>query len=214
VYDDARGRVCALVAGLSSAQLDSTVPATPEWSARQVVAHLTGVAVDTVRGHREGAPGPSWTAPQVADREGRPLQEVVAEWAEAAPAVCAGIARREVALPVVHDTLTHEADLREAFGLGRLPVDVVDAALGVLVNPVVAGAVRDGALVVRAGGREWAAGAGEPTTVTVEAYELYRGLISRRSRRQMRAWEWAGDAERYVDALPVFGPRDDDQPLA
>lgn len=49
--------------------------------------------------------------------------------------------------------------------------------------------------------------------VTVESYELYRGLISRRSRRQMRAWDWSGDVERYVDALPVFGPRDDDQPL-
>jgi hypothetical protein len=29
----------------------------------------------------------------------------------------------------------------------------------------------------------------------------------------MRAWDWKGDAAPYVDALPVFGPRDDDQPL-
>jgi hypothetical protein len=47
----------------------------------------------------------------------------------------------------------------------------------------------------------------------VDPYELYRGLFSRRSRAQMRAWAWSGNAERYVDRLPVFGPRDDDQPI-
>jgi uncharacterized protein (TIGR03083 family) len=175
IYDDARRRVCELAAALTPEQLDTTVPATPAWTARQLVAHLTGVASDTVHGRREGAPGPAWTAAQVAVREGRPLDDVVSEWADVAPGVVEALAARRIPLPIVHDVLTHEADLREAFGLGRLPGPVVDAALKVLVKPIVQGAAREGALVVRAGEREWAAGEGEPTTLTVEPYELYRG---------------------------------------
>ena len=82
--------------------------------------------------------------------------------------------------------------------------------------PKAAGAVVQGAgaLVVRAGEREWRGDDAAPeATLTVDPYELYRGVISRRSRAQMLAWEWTGDAEGYVDRLPVFGPRLDDQPV-
>jgi hypothetical protein len=65
-------------------------------------------------------------------------------------------------------------------------------------------------LVLRTGTAAWRGGRGEPvTTVEVEVYELYRGLMSR---RQMRAWNWSVDATIYLDALSLFGPRDDDQP--
>ncbi|MGQ0576595.1 MAG: maleylpyruvate isomerase family mycothiol-dependent enzyme [Pseudonocardia sp.] len=215
IYDESRRRVCELAATLSPEQLDTTVPATPEWTARELVAHLAGVASDAVHGRTDGAPGPAWTAPQVADRAGRSVDELAAEWAEAGAQVRAALTERRMPLQIVHDALTHEADLREAFGLGPLPADVVERAVGSVAKAVVKGVAGEGALVVRAGGQEYRGGAGdaEPTTLTVDSYELYRGLISRRSRTQMRAWDWSGDAERYVDALPVFGPRDDDQPL-
>jgi uncharacterized protein (TIGR03083 family) len=211
IYDDARRRVCALAAGLSEEQLASPVPATPDWTARQLVAHLVGVASDLVHGRRDGAGGPAWTSRQVAEREGRALDELVDEWAQDGPGVRDLIAQRRLPLQVVHDVLTHEADLREAFGLGRLPADIVDAVLPKAAGPVVQGA---GALVVRAGGREWCGGDAAPdATLTADPYELYRGMISRRSRAQMLAWDWTGDAECFVDRMPAFGPRHDDQPV-
>jgi uncharacterized protein (TIGR03083 family) len=211
VYDAARTRIGDLVTTLSPAQLDTVVPGTPEWTARQVVAHVAGVAANAVDGRMEGWPGPEWTAAQVRERAGRSLDAVLAEWAGTAPAVCAGIAQRRIPAAIVHDVLTHEADLREAFGGGALPPPAVDAALAVLVRLVLRRI--DGALVVRAGEREWSAtGTGPPAAVAVAPYELFRGLMSRRSRAQVRAWDWTGDATPYVDALPVFGPRDDDQP--
>lgn len=214
LYDDSRRRTCELAAGLTPEQLDTTIPATPQWTARQLVAHLTGVASDAVHSRTDGAPGPAWTEPQVTERDGRALDDVIAEWAEVGAGVRDALAARTFPLQIVHDALTHEADLREAFGLGLLPAEVVDVALPNVAKPVVRRAAGDGALVVRAGAHEWRGGEGEPTTLTVDAYELYRGLISRRSRAQMRAWDWSGDGERYVDALPVFGPRDDDQPTS
>ena len=211
IYDDARRRVCELAAGLTEEQLASTVPATPDWTARQLVAHLAGVASDLVHDRRDGAGGPAWTSRQVAEREGRTLDDLVAEWAQDGPGVRDLIAQRRLPLQVVQDVLTHEADLREAFGVGRLPAEVVDAVLPKAAGPVVKAA---GSLVVRADGREWGGDDTTPeATLTVDGYELYRGLISRRSRAQMLAWDWTGDAEHYVDRLPVFGPRHDDQPI-
>jgi uncharacterized protein (TIGR03083 family) len=208
---DARRRVCELAAGLTEEQLGSSVPATPDWTARQLVAHLAGVASDLIHDRHDGAGGPEWTHRQVAEREGRTLDALVAEWAQDGPGVRDLIGQRRLPVRVVHDVLTHEADLREAFGLGRLPTDAVDAVLPKAAEPVVKLA---GALVVRAGGREWRGGDAAPeAALLVDAYELYRGLISRRSRAQMLAWDWTGDAERYVDRLPVFGPRHDDQPI-
>jgi hypothetical protein len=51
------------------------------------------------------------------------------------------------------------------------------------------------------------------TELRADPYELFRGLLSRRSRAQMRAWDWAGNPEPYLSSLPAFGARDDDQPI-
>ncbi|MCV7152718.1 hypothetical protein [Mycolicibacterium pyrenivorans] len=65
------------------------------------------------------------------------------------------------------------------------------------------------------GDDEWHCGAGD-TTVTLHAdgYELLRAMFSRRSRRQIRAWNWSpAPSMQIVDAFGFFGPRDDDQPI-
>jgi hypothetical protein len=49
--------------------------------------------------------------------------------------------------------------------------------------------------------------------VAVDDYELFRGLFSRRSRSQMRAWGPPALTDEQLDELPLFGPRDDDQPV-
>lgn len=214
IYDDSRRRVCALAADLGEARLDRRVPGSPEWTARQVVAHLTGCASDALHGRMDGAPGAAWTARHLAERAGAPLDAVVAEWAELGPRAREALAARRVPARLVVDVLTHEADLREAFGCGRLPAEVVDVMLPPVAKGVVAAVATDGELVVTAGRHEFRGGSGAPrTTLDADPYELFRGLISRRSRAQMRAWSWTGDAGPYVDALPVFGPRDDDQPV-
>ncbi|MGE3286644.1 MAG: DinB family protein [Pseudonocardia sp.] len=165
LYDDSRRRVCELAASLTEEELDTRVPATPAWTARQVVAHLTGCASDALHGRTEGAPGEAWTARQVADREGRPLAAVVAEWEELGPRAREALEARKLPLRIVIDVLSHEADLREAFGRGPLPEEAVDALLPKMA-PAVVGAAGDGALVVRAGTLEMRGGDGEPTTST------------------------------------------------
>ena len=211
VYRETRGRIAELAGGLTDDELASALPGCPEWTAHDLLAHVAGVAADVVAGRVEGAPGPDWTAAQVTRRKGHPVADILAEWAENGPHIEAGLAARQISSRIVFDVLTHEGDLRE--GLGRPPADGWQPVLGLLAKQVVRRTT--GTLVIHmAGGDTFRGGEGEPVTeLTVDPYELFRGLGSRRSRAQMRAWSWSGDPAPYLEALPVLGPRDDDQPI-
>jgi len=216
LYRNSRLRVSELARSLTDEQLAGRVAGTPRWTGRQVVAHLAGVAADILAGNLDGAPQEHWTAAQVTAREGRTLAQLLAEWDEAGPAVEAGLADRSVRPVTVFDVVTHECDLRETFGLARPPAEDVHAVAGAVAKGRMRGFGGPGTLLIRAGGQEWTGGDGPPRTeLAVEPYELLRGLISRRSRRQMRAWPWdgEGDVEGLIETLPVFGARDDDQPV-
>ena len=65
LYRAARERISALV---SEPGIDPllVVPATPAWNVHDVVAHVSGIAVDGTTGNMAGAPGDEWTAAQVA----------------------------------------------------------------------------------------------------------------------------------------------------
>ena len=60
VYERCVEEVADLAAGLGPDELRHRVPATPEWSVHQVLAHLAGGAHDVVDGRMDDAPMPAW----------------------------------------------------------------------------------------------------------------------------------------------------------
>lgn len=189
-----RGNATALaelVRGLTPAQLDTPVPASPGWTTHEVVAHLAGGAADSVTGRMDGAPAPEWTARHVGERRHLPMDALAEELLSHQGAVIVS-ALDNPRPAIVWDIAVHHADLREAFGLDappeRLWRPVLDA-----VAPMMLGSI-DGAVA------------------DVAPYELFRGLFSRRSRAQMLAWGLPLTSEQ-LDGICVFGPRDDDQPV-
>jgi hypothetical protein len=178
----------AMAADLSEEQLATTVPATPEWTVGRVLCHLAGGAADALSGRMDDAPSPAWTARHVAERAGRPLEEVLGELQGNQDAVAASLEGNPFPA-LVFDIAVHHADLHEALGQHRLPehlwLPVLDA-----MRPRL-----DASLFEEA-----------------SDYEVFRGLFSRRSRAQMQAWGTALSAEE-LDGICVFGPRDDDQPV-
>jgi len=214
LYRQARGRVRELVGSLSELELAGPLPATPNWSGRDLVAHLVGVAADVASGNLAGMTTEPWTAAQIERSKGRDLDDLFAEWDETGPQLERAVAERRVTLPPVHDLAVHETDLREAHCLPRAPQDSMPPLLNSVLTVVARNnADQPGGLLVTSGDQQWRIGSGEPqASVEVEPYELYRGVFSRRSRRQLRAWPWRGDPGPYIDLLPVFGGRDDDQP--
>ena len=177
----------------------------PGWTVHQVLAHLAGSASDAVSGRMDGAPGEEWTARHVAEREGTAPAALAAELRSTQAAIAAST-EDNPRPAIVWNISVHLADLREALGL-----PVLEAALW---EPVLAAVapyrLGDVPATVVAGDDRWGAGGDE---VEVSRYELYRALFSRRSRAQMQAWGSPVLDADQLDELPVFGPRDDDQPL-
>lgn len=216
-YRGAFGRIDARARDLAAADpaaLDAPVPACPGWTVHGVVSHLTGIAVDIVGGRLRGIPDDAWTAGQVDQRRGVPVERVLDEWAPQVDTIVAALDARRMPVQVAADVLTHEGDVAEALGDPVPPEEGWCEATRLLCRGVVTHVDRPGTLTVRSGGDVWTGGGGaEPVAgVDVEPWELFRGVFSRRSAGQIRAWAWDGDPEPWLEPLCVFGLRDDDQP--
>lgn len=215
-YRAARARITTLARGLGDHQLRTPVPATPGWTAHDVLAHLAGGAADVLAGRLDGAPGDTWTARHVAERRGRPVEELLDEWERAAPAVESSLPKQHTGPNLAADAICHEADLHEALGLPRTDREHWQPFLDVMGN-FPGRRLGDSAtlLLVDELGQEWRCGSGASVTVVrVDGYELLRAVFSRRSRRQIAGWDWSPEPlDQVVDGFGAFGPRDDDQPI-
>ena len=209
VYAAGRASVARLAQGLDEAQLQRRVPGTPEWTVRELVSHLAGVCADLAAGRIDGAGTPPWTAKQVADRQGRTVDELLAEWAEHAPGVEASIDQFGTAgWRLAYDVTMHEADLREALDLP--PADT--PAHATVLDGLVALAERRIAkaglppLRLHAGDRSWGPDDAAASVRAPDEAELARALGGRRSYDRLRALDWQGDPEPYLPLLPLFPP--------
>src|SRR6266508_2739924 len=80
-YAEARGRLVELLEGLDESRLATRVPACPDWTVRDVLAHVTGVAADAAQERFFLGERDAWTEAQVGSRRGRSVAELAAEWA-------------------------------------------------------------------------------------------------------------------------------------
>jgi uncharacterized protein (TIGR03083 family) len=137
IYAAGRQRLTELVSGLPEERSRAIVPACPEWSVHDVVAHLSGVCDDVLNGNLEGVASDPWTAAQVEKRRPWTLDEVVAEWSEKAPQVEALVPYfpGRVSQQFVLDFTTHEHDVRHALGApGARASDGVDTGVQFMVE--------------------------------------------------------------------------------
>jgi hypothetical protein len=201
LYRDNLAAVTALANDLTDDELATTVPATPAWTVRDVIAHLAGCPADVITGRMDGAPAPEWTARAVSERTGLTVTDLVEEMHKNADPLIDALADNERPAPI-WDIAVHHADLHEALGKKELPRQLWQPVLDA-VAPRMLG---ERPVTVRTGADEYGAGGSE---LAVPAYELFRTLFSRRSRDQISSW--AGEA-LSPDEICIFGARDDDQP--
>lgn len=230
VYDETRRRISEFVNSLTEADQHRPVPATPDWTVHDVVAHLPGglaaVQANDFPTSFFAAPGDpdevaklnAWTARMVEERRDRPMHDVLREWEQlthAAMAMLRGEQPLPSALPsfgnrvLVTDIGVHEQDIYGAFGLVR---ERDSSARRVGTSTYVAGIwLRLGALApvrFETDGETYQAGEGEPSaTARTGRFELFRALSGRRSPEQIRAWEWSANPEPYLHLFYVYGPR-------
>ncbi len=215
---------------------DAPVPACPSWRVGDVVAHVAGLARDSVEGtvpaldlleqwrDEDVAAGrDAMTAAQVARADGLGPEEVARSWQALTPRF-APMLRGEVPFPdpapfglaavLVTDLVVHDQDVRGALGRGRAPDGPASAlalatyAFGVDYRIRQLGLPAFGLCT---GPKLRVLGQGQPAaTVSADRFELVRALAGRRSRAQILALSWEGDPGPYVGILPAYGERGDD----
>jgi uncharacterized protein (TIGR03083 family) len=202
-YKALRGRVRELVEAADPAALDAIVPATPEWRARDVLAHLVGVTDDVVNGRLDGIASNAWTQAQVDARTDRPVAELLVEWDETAPQFESMLAAApaEIAGQALFDAATHEHDLRNALGA---PGARASDALGSGWDWLIGARTRNGApaicFVDEDGERD--SGVGELVArVEASRFELFRAVSGRRTAVEVATYGW----DREPDAALLLG---------
>lgn len=211
LYVESQRRVQELVTPLDSAALDKLTPACPDWSVRDVLAHLAGAAASFGTDSFSGVGTDPWTAEHVESRRDAPVADLLAERWACTPKLENVPADHRVWLPVVHDALNHEADIRGAIGAPGLPADALASAFGLVEAVLPMKFAELGATTVELDGQPRSFGEGEPALVVrTSMFDFWRGAFGRRSEHQMRSWVVAGDAEAFARTLPVFRARETD----
>lgn len=203
-YRRVRERMLELVEGVDPT---TPVPPCPEWTVRELLAHVTGVAADVMAGRLEGAGTEPWVQAQVSARATAPIEEIAAEWTVTGPevdAICAelgdGIAQ------LIFDTVSHEQDLRNALRHPGGRDGALDIAVRWVSDAWAGGELPSGALRIVAGPVDVTRGEGNPiATAVLEPFEALRTLSGRRSSDQILALPWDGDPEPSLGAF-TWGP--------
>jgi uncharacterized protein (TIGR03083 family) len=210
-YESTRLRITELARSLSDEELARRVPATPDWTAKDLIAHMVGVAADVTTGTVQGVGSAAWTETQVSRRRGMPVEEVLAEWEALAPEIAGGLnlLPRTMSSMFVGDLVTHEHDLRGGVGRpGARDTEEVEVALDTYAFRFRRKLEKEGLphVVVSNGTKEWR-GEGEPgATVSGGSFELLRALTGRRTPAEIQSnLAWTGDAERYLPLVPLYG---------
>lgn len=231
-YEDGLRRLVALVDDLPDERLGTQVPACPQWSVRDLAAHLAGVAEDSLHGRFfEGAveawadPGlaaqrEAWTAGQVEARRDLDRDRLVAELERHGQALVRALRRGgttatdvpawQVGAPVA-DLAAHLDDLREALALPPEPDSLVGqhgfasyrAWLGLRLASRGLAPLRLADPADPTSG--WVLGGDSEPGACLEAdgHELFRAISGRRRLGDVRSWSWHGDPTPY---LPLLSP--------
>ena len=232
VYASAQQAVVRHVMNLSDEALEARVPATREWTVRDVVAHLVGdldclIRADFPRDFFESfgeaaavASLNEWTQGQIEARKGRSLDELVTEWNQLTHQILP-LMRGEQAWPdgtlffvdrvLVTDIGVHQQDIYGAAGVVR---DRNSAPVKIGTSSYLASfdmrLRRDGrmGLVVQAPDKRWVIGGDAPSAIlTIDRFELFRALSGRRSPEQIAAYDWRGDPEPLIPYFYPYGIR-------
>ncbi|MSO36788.1 MAG: maleylpyruvate isomerase family mycothiol-dependent enzyme [Acidimicrobiia bacterium] len=210
IYASVRERLSDLVRVLSDEESSTRVPACPDWSVHDTLAHLVGVVTDVSSGNLDGVGEDRWTAAQVDARRDVTITGMLDEWAQDSPGFEDGLRAfgGVMAQASVADAWNHEQDIRGALGvMGGRDLETELASLEGYIALRSADFADLAPLKFNAGETIFSTGDGEPgATVTAEPFELARMMCGRRTTAQMRSYGWDGDPEPYIAVLAKDSP--------
>lgn len=207
-WSAAHARVSALVATLDGHRLATRVPACPDWTVHDLLAHMVGLGVDVLAGHEPDDHHVAWTQAHVDARTDRDAAALLEEWADVAARLPAWM--REHGSRPLNDVVIHEQDLRGAVGvIGGRDSDGLRIVRDRMARRFASALGDLPPIALVSGAWTWCSqGEARDAVVVVEAdgFDLARALTSRRTADQLRSWTRRGDVAPYLDAFATVGP--------
>jgi uncharacterized protein (TIGR03083 family) len=181
-YIALRARVIDLLRSTPESSGNIIVPCTPEWTVRQLAAHLVGVPEDILAGRMEGVASDAWTQAQVVLFGDLTLPELADLFEGSAPQIDAIL--HNIPQPIISqfvmDAVTHEQDMRSALGVpGGRDSKAVEVGVGFFLNLI---EVSDPPLF------------NELTSTAISQWDILRSLTGRRTVEQMNSLGLDGEA--------------------
>jgi len=136
-YIALRAQVIDLLRSTPESSGNIVVPCTPEWTIRQLAAHLVGVPEDVLAGRMEGVASDAWTHAQVERYGDLTLKELADLFESSAPKIDAIIHNfpQPIISQFVMDAVTHEQDMRSALGVpGGRDSKAIEVGIGFFLN--------------------------------------------------------------------------------
>ncbi len=235
-YIEQYEHIVPILRELTPEQLQSKVPFSPEWSVKDVAAHIASEPHALVG---EGIPAGlfllqekdraarseainAFNGEQLELRRTLSLDQILEDWAADVPVMLEALrGQRPFPMPypgqdyvAVVDLAMHAQDIRN---LVDRPGDRESAGVAVALPTfgfVLGQRITEvglPALELRYDGKSRVYGESEPgASMSASRYELTRALANRRSTAQIRAYDWTGDSEPYLPIIPAYHARDDD----
>ncbi|MFW2381460.1 MAG: maleylpyruvate isomerase family mycothiol-dependent enzyme [Acidimicrobiales bacterium] len=215
VYAAVRDELIDALAAINDSSASQIVPACPEWTVKDVVAHLCGLNAELLAGVPGRLGSDEATARQVGDRESADLKQVIDEWTHMADAIGERLSEDEtMAIALLADLVIHVYDLAEVLDQPTVKAATATPTSAHRYVPGLQKRVADRtgvALTVDlSDGTSWPAPDGDaPTAVTVRTspHEFLRGVTGRLRREEVQAFDWSTDPTDILDrAWNQYGP--------
>jgi uncharacterized protein (TIGR03083 family) len=205
-YEASRLRIDAIARGRTPDEVSTMVPCCPKWTAKDLVAHVTGVLEDRCANRLPSSGFVEWTDAQVERHRDQTIDEVLDAWA-ALPVELNDDVPSLTSLSF--DVVTHEHDLCHALGVRgdhhTFSVEVGSNRARGRMASMLADAGAPGVRLTTEDGEELLEGGAPPIGLQTTNYRFMRLVSGRVSPSQARALEWDGDATPVLDALFADG---------
>lgn len=205
-YRATKSRIVGLFDTVSDDGWSRTVPACPDWTVHDLLAHMVGIPSELGAGRYPTGDLAEWLAALVESRRDAPVDDLFEEWTAA---VDVGEPMYTPNGLLLVDLVVHEHDLRRAVD----QPGARDSAQVVRVLPLILGSLADplrahglGSIEVNDGSATWRSHEERAGwTVEASAWEATRLLESRRTADELRARCGPG-VEPYLEVLRAHLP--------
>jgi uncharacterized protein (TIGR03083 family) len=210
-WTNTQRRVVELIEALDAAEAERSVPACPDWTVTQLLAHMVGLNADVLAGDEPDDHNSTWTQRQVDLRAGREPAALVTEWLALTQPMQDWM--HEHGTRPLHDAVIHEQDMRGAVGRpGARDSDGLAAVREAMAERF-ATRVRAAHLApveLRSPAWIFSTGDGDPgLELFAPDFDLTRALMTRRTADQLRQWSTAGTIDPYLSVFASLGPLPD-----